>query len=143
MRSRWAAGSVVERWTLWPSRARVQPGEWRQVVFPTPPLPIVMMTPCPWRVSSGMRESSGSERLFRHLLARQGGVVSAGDAGSFRARKAATPTRPKGKSGTSTRGRAARPPGSSWRANRPRASIATAVASAGRSRAKTPLTTSR
>ena len=54
VRSRWAAGSVVERWTLCPPRASSRAILVAMVVLPTPPLPIVRITPWPVRVISGM-----------------------------------------------------------------------------------------
>ena len=44
-----AAGSVVVRWTGWPRRASSTAMAAATVVLPTPPLPIVMMSPRPAR----------------------------------------------------------------------------------------------
>ena len=123
----WAAGSVVVSVTGSPRYARAFAIRAATVVLPTPPLPMVITTPCRCFAISSMSASRCSPRK---VLGESVGTVSSADAPGLPIfRRASMPTSPKASSGTSTRRSPRNPTGSASRAVRPRASIATAVAS--------------
>ncbi len=143
VRSRWAAGSVVERWTLCPTWASSRAIVVAMVVLPTPPLPIVRITPWPIRVISGINSSSDSGRESNSSCETADIGCSATSVGSFNARRAETPMSPKGRSPTSTRGSVERPTGIASSAERPRASRAAATPSDGSIARNRPLMINR
>ena len=96
VRSRWAAGSVVERWTLCPRRASSRAILVAMVVFPTPPLPIVRITPWPVRVISGINASSDGGRESNSSCETADIGCSATSVGSFNAAKGRNADEPEG-----------------------------------------------
>ena len=112
------------------------------VVLPTPPLPIVITTPLPGVGELGRRARRGARR-GRPAVACGGSRARGSALGVPIWRSASMPTSPKGSSGTSTRGSPRRPAGSASSDARPRASMATAVASLASRAWNTPFRISR
>ena len=122
--ARCAAGSVVERWTRKPRSASPAATAAATVVFPTPPLPMAKMTPCPGAASPSI--SSASVEVIAKsafgisiLLATVAGRVP-------RARRAGKPSTPFIVSGIRLRGRSRNESGIAASAISPRCCMATA-----------------
>ena len=68
--ARWAAGSVVERVTAWPRSTRPMASAAARVVLPTPPFPIVRMTPLPAECRRAELMAVRGQRELRSLSRR-------------------------------------------------------------------------
>ena len=122
-----AAGSVVLSQTGCPRRASSRAMAAATVVFPTPPLPIVMMTPLPGASSSSTNRTSGAGTSRRPTAGGRTGPAVAPSANSVR--RAVAPSSGRGLRAISCRGSAPSAPGMVASASWPRHSNATAARS--------------
>ena len=139
---RWSAGSVVLRCTEWPRCTSPAAMAAATVVFPTPPLPITMMSPRPGAASASVSAVSvwvasasgvGAEEVAGDMLS---GVCSS-------ARSAGKPTVSNARSGIWSCGSACKWAGMAASACVPKASNAVATASSATLAWNTPLMASR
>ena len=122
-----AAGSVVLRCTGRPRRANSVAMAAATVVLPTPPLPIVMMTPRPARTKSSTKDDNDSKG--GRVSSRSFGPAFSGSPLCTSFRRAGIPRRLLGRSGTSVTGRRDRNAALVVNASEPRRSRAMATGS--------------
>lgn len=139
--SRWPAGSVVVRWTVWPRSASATAMAAATVVLPTPPLPMHITSPWSWRASSSTSAANrGSSRRAAGDAEVEPGESDVWPSANTRL-TASTPMIVSARNGTWVHGIPARAGGRAARARASRCRIACASRSPEWSGGSTPLRT--